>query len=142
MQDPSSLIDFVGGPAVIGPVPDRFALIRAVRAGLPVGAVHALVRSGRISRAESDRIVMPRKTLAHRERIGTLTADQSDRLIRVARILAFAEEIFGDADKAHRWMRRETAPLADQVPLELLDTEEGAREVESLLGRIGHGIAA
>jgi uncharacterized protein (DUF2384 family) len=32
--------------------------------------------------------------------------------------------------------------LAGERPLDLLDTDEGAREVETLLGRISHGIAA
>jgi len=86
--------------------------------------------------------VLPRRTLAHRETIGTLTPDQSDRLLRVARVLALAEEVFGSQDKAHLWLRRPTTVLAGEAPLEWLDTEEGAREVETVLGRIAHGIAA
>lgn len=143
MPTPTAIIDVVGGPAVVGAsIINQFDLIRAVRAGLPVNTVHALMQSGRLTRAETDRVLMPRKTLAHRERLGTLTSDQSDRLVRVARVLAAAEEVFGDQDKAHRWLRRPTAALADEAPLELLDTEEGAREVEIILGRIAHGIAA
>jgi len=143
MPTPSVIIDLVGGPSAIGAVvKSQFDLIRAVRAGLPVAAIHALVQSGRLSRAEMDRAVMPRKTLAHRERIGTLTADQSDRLVRVVRVLATAEEVFGDRETAHAWLRRGTAALHGEAPLGLLDTEEGAREVEILLGRIAHGIAA
>lgn len=143
MPSPSAIIDVVGGPNVVGAmVSSQFDLIRMVRAGLPVTAIHALVQSGRLSRSETDRVVLPRKTLAHRERIGTLTADQSDRLLRVARVLAAAEEVFGDRGTAHAWLRRATTALRGEVPLDLLDTEEGAREVEILLGRIAHGIAA
>lgn len=143
MPTPAAVIAVVGGPSIIGqPIVSPFDLIRAVRAGLPVGAVHALTQSGRLSRAEADRVVLPRKTLAHRERIGTLTTDQSDRLLRVARVLAAAEEVFGSHAKAHQWLRRPASVLSDEVPLELLDTEEGAREVEIILGRIAHGIAA
>jgi uncharacterized protein (DUF2384 family) len=32
--------------------------------------------------------------------------------------------------------------LADKAPLDLLDTDVGARRVETLLGHIAHGIAA
>lgn len=143
MPTPSAIIDLVGGPSAIGAViTTQFDLIRAVRAGLPVSAVHALVRSGRLSRVETDRVVLPRKTLAHRERIGTLTADQSDRLLRVARVLAVVEEVLGNQETAHAWLRRANAALHGEAPLNLLDTEEGAREVEVLLGRIAHGIAA
>jgi putative toxin-antitoxin system antitoxin component (TIGR02293 family) len=62
--------------------------------------------------------------------------------LRVARVLAAAEETFGSQEKAGAWLRRPTVALAGERPLELLDTDEGSREVETLLGRISHGIAA
>jgi putative toxin-antitoxin system antitoxin component (TIGR02293 family) len=117
-------------------------LVREIRKGLPAAAVEKFVQAGRLSNAEVDRIVLPRKTLAHRKAIGRLTADQSDRLMRVARVIAFAEDTFGDEKKAYAWLRRPTSVLAESAPLDLLDTEEGAREVETVLGRIAHGIAA
>lgn len=136
-------IELVGGASVVG----REALsgidvVRLVRRGLPVGAAQHLLDSGRVTAVELDRVVLPRKTLAHRRKVGTLTADQSDRLLRVARVVALAEETFGGREKAAVWLRRPTAPLAGERPLDLLDTDEGAREVEGLLGRIAHGIAA
>ncbi len=138
-----SALDIVGGPGVVGgngaPGMD---LVRLVRRGLPVGAVQAVLDSGCLTPAELDRIVLPRKTLANRRKLGTLTPEQSDRLVRVARVLAAAEETFGSREKAGTWLRRTTTALAGERPLELLDTDEGAREVETLLGRIAHGIAA
>ena len=117
-------------------------LVREIRNGLPAESVDRFVRAGKLTNVEVDRIVLPRKTLAHRKEIGKLTADQSDRLMRVARVIAFAEETFGDERKAHTWLRRETSALGGSAPLDLLDTEEGAREVEAVLIRIAHGIAA
>jgi putative toxin-antitoxin system antitoxin component (TIGR02293 family) len=117
-------------------------LVREIRAGLPAESVEKFVRAGKLSNAEVDRIILPRKTLAHRKEIGKLTADQSDRLMRVARVIAFAEETFGDEGKAHLWLRRPTSVLGNSAPVDLLDTEEGAREVETVLARIAHGIAA
>ncbi len=117
-------------------------LVRAVRRGLPVGAALHVLASGRLTPAEMDKVVLPRRTLANRCKVGTLTAEQSDRLLRVARVLAAAEETLGHRDKAAAWLRRPTQALAGECPLDLLDTDEGAREVETLLGRIGHGIAA
>ncbi len=92
--------------------------------------------------AELDRVVLPRKTLANRRKLGTLTPEQSDRLLRVARLLAMAEETFGSQARAGAWLRRPTTALAGERPLDILDTDEGARQVETLLGRIGNGIAA
>ncbi len=116
--------------------------VRAVRQGLPVSAVDEIIQSGAISSGEVYGLVLPRKTLSNRKATGTLTPDQSDKLVRVARVIAKAEETFGDPEKAYCWLRRPTAPLNDEEPLKLLDTEAGARKVEELLIQIDHGIAA
>ena len=143
MIAPEKTAAVVGGTSVVGgEIRSGMDLARAVRRGLPVGAAQHLLDSGRLTPAEMDKVVLPRKTLANRRKIGTLTADQSDRLIRAARLLADAEETFGSTEKAGLWLRRPTQALGGERPLDLLDTEEGAREVETLLGRINHGIAA
>ncbi|MBC7430731.1 MAG: DUF2384 domain-containing protein [Rubritepida sp.] len=113
-----------------------------IRQGLPVTAANAAVEAGQISLAELDRLAIPRKTLAHRNTLGRLTAEQSDRLDRLLRMIGLAETTFGDARQAAIWLRRPTAALDGEAPLELLDTDVGCRMVENLLGRIAHGIAA
>ena len=143
MTTPVSALDLVGGAAVIGgEAGPGINLVNLIRRGLPVGAVQFILDSGRLTLAEIDQIVLPRKTLANRRKLGSLTPEQSDRLVRVARVLAAAEETFGSQEKAGAWLRRPTRVLGGASPLNLLDTDEGAREVETLLGRIGHGIAA
>ena len=138
-----SSLDVVGGATVVGGEAEGdMGLVRLVRRGLPVGTVEFVLDSGRLTLAELDRIVLPRKTLANRRKLGTLTPEQSDRLIRVARVLAEAEEAFGSRQKASVWLRRPTDIFGGESPLQVLDTDEGARKVETLLGRIGHGIAA
>jgi putative toxin-antitoxin system antitoxin component (TIGR02293 family) len=133
----------VGGKAVVGvDIKSGLDLVRLVRHGLPVGAAQHMLDSGRLTAVEMDKVVMPRRTLANRRKVGTLTAEQSDRLLRVAHVLAAVEDTFGSIEKAGTWLRRPTQALAGERPLDLLDTDEGAREVENLLGRIAHGIAA
>lgn len=117
-------------------------LIDAIRKGFPIEAIDHLIKSGRISLAEIDLLVIPRKTLSRRRKLGTLTAGQFERLLRTAQVIAAAEETFGAQDKAARWLRRPTEAAAGNRPLDLLDTWEGAALVKVLLGRIGHGIAA
>jgi putative toxin-antitoxin system antitoxin component (TIGR02293 family) len=121
---------------------DWRGVVEATRRGFPVQTVDRLVQTGRLSAAEVDQTIIPRKTLSHRRKIGTLTAEQSDRLARVMRVIAAAEETFGTEAKAAQWLRRPTEALGGEAPIALLDTSEGSREVERLLGRIGHGIAA
>ncbi|HEX3982933.1 MAG TPA: antitoxin Xre/MbcA/ParS toxin-binding domain-containing protein [Acidisoma sp.] len=135
--------DVMGGIAALGPEGRADAdIIPLIRRGLPVASIEFILGSGRLTLAELDRIVLPRKTLMNRRKLGLLTPEQSDRLVRVARLIAAAEETFGSAEKAHQWLRRPTTALGGEKPLDLLDTDEGARRVDVLLGRIGHGIAA
>lgn len=139
----AKVIDVVGGERMIGrAVRTTWDLIAAVREGLPASTVQYVVDAGRMSLMEVDFAVLPRKTLSRRKKAGMLTAEQSDRLVRVARIIALAEEVFGSQEKAGTWLRRETSPLGGVSPMSLLDTTEGAGEVERLLNRIAYGIAA
>ena len=116
--------------------------IETVREGLPLATVDDLLASGRLTAVELDRLVLPSKTLAHRRTMGRLSPEQSDRLLRIVRILDAADEAFASPDKATLWLRRPTVPLGGHAPLDLLDTDIGTREVERLLARIAHGIAA
>jgi putative toxin-antitoxin system antitoxin component (TIGR02293 family) len=135
--------DVIGGFAALGEdAPTGLDIMRLVRRGLPVTTIEFVLETGRLTLAELDRIVLPRKTLMNRRRLGHLTPEQSDRLVRVARLIAVAEETFGSQEKANIWLRRPTTALGGEAPLDLLDTDEGARQVETLLGRIAHGIAA
>ncbi|WP_375460174.1 antitoxin Xre/MbcA/ParS toxin-binding domain-containing protein [uncultured Enterovirga sp.] len=71
-----------------------------------------------------------------------LSPELEDRLGRELAVTAAAVEAFDCEDKAARWLRRETDPLAGQRPWDEIDTVEGARRVERLLGWIRHGMAA
>lgn len=63
------------------------------------------------------------------------------RLDRVLRLIRLTIEVFqGDIKPAFAWLTRENIALDNRIPVELLETEAGAREVEVLLGRIEHGV--
>jgi len=53
---------------------------------------------------------------------------------------ALASSVFGDNEQAREWLRSPQIGLGNLVPLHLLTTGAGAREVEDLLGRIEHGV--
>jgi putative toxin-antitoxin system antitoxin component (TIGR02293 family) len=143
MNTAGAISDVIGGFAALGENAETgLDIMRLVRRGLPVTTIEFMLETGRLTPAELDRIVLPRKTLMNRRRLGRLTPEQSDRLVRVARLISVAEETFGRQEKARIWLRRPTTALGGERPLDLLDTDEGARQVETLLGRIGHGIAA
>ena len=117
-------------------------LMAAVREGLPVTLVDDLLADGLLSATELDRLAVSRKTLAHRRGLGRLSPEQSDRLMRLLRVIAQARATFGAPDKAARWLRRPTRVLDGAAPLDLLDTDIGAQRAAQVLGWIDHGIAA
>ena len=63
-------------------------------------------------------------------------------MVRLTRIQALAEDVFGDDAKANRWLREKLGLLDGKSPLELVRTESGARVVEQLLAKIVWGAAA
>jgi len=74
---------------------------------MQVGAIDDLLAHGLLTADEFDRLVLPRRTLSHRRATGRAAhPDESDRLARIARVLAMAVESFGNAEKAARWLLR------------------------------------
>lgn len=64
----------------------------------------------------------------------------SDRVVRYARLLGQAFEVFEDLEAAKQWLAAPQFGLGGAVPLDYAKTEVGAREVENLLGRIEYGV--
>lgn len=117
-------------------------LVKLVEQRLGSRAIDALRQSG-LSDEEVYLLVVPRRTLTHRRaRREALSRDESDRAVRVARVVALCEEIFGDRERGWRWLRAAKRQFQGRAPLQLLATEAGARLVEELLYRIDDGMAA
>ena len=143
MASAAQVVALLGGEKVVGkPVTCDLDIACLIRDGLPVDVIDRLIGDKTVTPDEVKRIIMAPKAIAERRRKGGLTPEQSERVIRAARIIAEALETFGSRDKALTWMRRACAVLGGKAPIDLLDTEEGAGLVESLLGRIAHGLAA
>jgi putative toxin-antitoxin system antitoxin component (TIGR02293 family) len=133
----------LGGEKLIGvDVRSEADLIEVLDRGIPLGALSELTKES-LSADEVERLIIPRRTLSHRKaRNQSLSRAESERALRVASILAQAEQTFANTDKARIWLRRQTSALGGRRPIDLLDCETGGRLVEQLLYRIGHGIAA
>jgi putative toxin-antitoxin system antitoxin component (TIGR02293 family) len=88
-------------------------------------------------------LVVPKRTLARRKAAEEpLTVEETDKALRLGRIALQAERVFGEPEKAHRWMRKAKRELKGETPLAFLASEAGARVVEEMLFRIEHGIFA
>lgn len=111
-----------------------------VRTGLPYSALETVAAGFAIGPSDLIAVLhVPARTLARRKREKRLRPDESDRLFRLGRIAALAEEVLGTREKATRWLHQPNRALGNVVPLRQLDTELGARQVEDLLLRIAHG---
>lgn len=92
--------------------------------------------------AEALSQVLPLKTLNQRVARGQrLTPGESDRLFRLAHVTAMAEAVFGDYQKAQRWLSKPKQRFAMEPPFTLLSTDQGARLVEQLLIQVAEGLA-
>lgn len=120
---------------------EGLALAREVQQGFPVAAVEKLLEAGVLEPEEVYRLVIPRRTLSHRRAEGQpLTAEESNRLARLASVVRAALGLFGEPEVAARWLRRPNRALEGRAPIELLDSDAGARVIEQVLGRIEHGV--
>ena len=133
----------LGGPLVLGAdVHSQADLALAVRNRLPLSALRGLARAG-LSEQEIERFVIPQRTRRHRaDRKQPLTVDESDRAVRLLRVQTQAEDVFGEIEKASRWLRRPLLELGGEAPLTIAQTEAGARVIETILGKIAWGAAA
>jgi putative toxin-antitoxin system antitoxin component (TIGR02293 family) len=120
--------------------PDEI-LQRAVRKGLPFASVKAILKQLDVSQAALAAVLgIPTRTMARRQVEHHLRPDESDRLYRVARAVAFARSVLGDLSKSRRWLITPNRALGNETPLSLLDTDIGSRRVEEVLERINYGI--
>ena len=119
-------------------------LIEIIEKGLPFSAFERLQRNTGFSNEQLlDLLQIPRRTLARRKTSGKLSAEESDRLVRLARVYGRALYFFdGDAEAATNWLTAPQYAFGGVRPSEMVRTDVGAQEVETLIGQLEHGILA
>ena len=116
-------------------------LLAAVRQGLPFTALEALASQLDLPSAAIGVLLgIPQRTFARRRKTLQLSPQESDRLYRLARTFAMAAEVLGTPTKARQWLLSPNRALAGEVPLQWLDTDIGARQVEEVLLRLSYGV--
>jgi putative toxin-antitoxin system antitoxin component (TIGR02293 family) len=141
-REPSTLANAVRLLGVRKTVRSPLDLVPVIRKGLPLAALEAVARRAALtpmSTAES--LGISRRTIARRkQKRERLDENESERVVRLARILAEVERVLGERGLA--WLKRPCRALGGSVPLSMLDTDVGASAVLDELGRIDHGILA
>ena len=117
-------------------------LARVVQGRIRLKVLGHLERAG-FSKQEIHTFVIPARTWRHRQaRKEPLTVEESDRVVRLARIQAAAEDVFGDAQRPIAGCANHWVCSTASRPSKLAQTESGTRLIEQLLARIDWGAAA
>jgi putative toxin-antitoxin system antitoxin component (TIGR02293 family) len=134
----------LGGKNVLGARPtSALAFVPMARAGFPFAALEATAGSlGRSVEATAKVIDIPQRTIYVRKLAKRLRPEESDRVLRLAIVIAEAEEVLGSREKAHRWLSKPSRALGGETPESLLATEYGAQLVREELSRIENGVLA
>lgn len=140
-MDVRTVVKAMGGERALGGrVASANELERVVRRGLPKRALTAL--AGRYAADEPGRrrfiyTIVPRATWERRD---SLSPQASERVERLARLWAQAEEVWQEEAFARRFMTAAHAELDGETPVEAAQTELGGRRVERILNALAYGL--
>ncbi|HMJ60539.1 MAG TPA: antitoxin Xre/MbcA/ParS toxin-binding domain-containing protein [Bryobacteraceae bacterium] len=124
----------------IQPPTTETEILQIVERQLAPSIVKRLIALG-LQRSEIDQAIIPLRTLQHRRsRREKLTVEESDRVMRLIRILSMAESVYGTRERALTWLRTAHPRLDGRTPLSLLGTDTGSRIVTELLIQIDEGM--
>ncbi len=122
---------------------DGTDVVAAVRTGLTALALERLHDVLDLPAQDLAAVLgIPPRTLTRRRQAGRLTPEESDRLLRIARLTELALAVFEDADAARTWLTEPKRLLGDETPLAHADTAPGVREVEDMLYAVEFTAAA
>ena len=140
----SHIADVLGGRQVLGRrLGSLAALNDAVAEGLPKAALRqtaSRIFAGKMEQKQLMNRIVPEATFKRRR--DRLSAAESERTERIARVVANAEHVWGDRVDARRFLTAPHAALRGRSPLDSAMTELGARQVEEILAKIFHGLPA
>ena len=113
-------------------------VLDSVQKGLPVKTLSILEEELSLSREHVCAIIgISPRTMHRRKR---LKLDEADKLYRLARVFTLAVNVLGGKELALKWLNAPKIALNNKIPLELLNTGIGTREIEKLLRQIEYGV--
>lgn len=143
MQTESQISNVLGGSKFLGKqTSSYFDFDQIIRDGLPWESVlYAKNLLGLTNEQLASVLDVSQRTLARLSKDKKrLTTAAGDRLYRLAHIFSFAKEVLEGEKPALDWLHHPQVGLGGRIPLDLIRTEAGSREVEDLLGRMEYGV--
>jgi putative toxin-antitoxin system antitoxin component (TIGR02293 family) len=141
MAPSTQLLDILGIPrsTSLSSAIDR---AEVVRKGLSIESFKRVASYYQLSDVQMSKVVgtSVRTIVRLQKEDKPLNATWSDRLYRLARVAAQAQDVFESADTATSWLKRPNRGLNGHAPVDLLDTDAGTEQVVELLDRIEYGV--
>jgi putative toxin-antitoxin system antitoxin component (TIGR02293 family) len=117
--------------------------ITLIKKGIPRKSLDQLILATGLSAAEIARIMHTSDRTLRRYKPSTLlNAEQSERVIEIAKLYSRGEEVFGSNENFRSWMDASIPSLGNRIPKEFLDTSMGIEILMDTLGRIEQGVFA
>jgi len=115
--------------------------IDLIRVGLPAGSFDAAAKVLYLSVDElaAKLWISPRTLLYQRKKKVRLSSERTEKLVRIARIQTLARSIFSTDAAVAEWLNAPAPALNGIKPIDLVDTDTGAREIEAVLHGIAYG---
>jgi putative toxin-antitoxin system antitoxin component (TIGR02293 family) len=140
---PPNVLAVLGGSQVFGARTGRIDFLQEVERGLPRRAYEAVSEALELTPAEEDRLLqVSLRTRARWKGRVRLDAATSDRLMRLARILALAVSVLESRENAVMWLREPSDVLGGRSPLAAVASDPGAEKVSNMLYQMEHGVYA
>jgi len=142
-MEAARIVELLGGPRVVGgKVSSTADFIPLIRAGFSFRSLDKLIQhlGLKLDQALQALQINQRTMRRRRTAASRLTREESEKIYRLARLTALAEEVFEDRSQAQIWLTSAIPGLGGVAPLSLLDTDEGARQSEQELLRLAWGV--
>jgi putative toxin-antitoxin system antitoxin component (TIGR02293 family) len=116
-------------------------MMKIIRQGLPAQSFDQVAEVYRLSReALAGKLGLVPRTISRKRRANcVLSAGESEKILRAARVHDLAGDLFSTEEATSVWLKRPALPLKGAAPIDLLDTDFGAREVEGFIRGLAYG---
>ncbi|MGE0770313.1 MAG: antitoxin Xre/MbcA/ParS toxin-binding domain-containing protein [Cyclobacteriaceae bacterium] len=120
---------------------DANSIYFLIEKGLPKSAfLKAKKTTGLSNQVLAEILSVSAKTIEKKKASDRFDDTASERLYRLAEVIALGQEALGDGETFKEWLHRPLPPLDGHKPLEMMKNTIGLELVKEILGRIKHGV--
>ena len=126
-----NLIEILGGKRALGVrVRQEEDLIEQIHRGLPYKTLESVMERMEMEMAFVIAFLgVTARTLQRRQTENVLTREESDRVVRLAKLYERTVKVLGDPSEARAWLHHRNITLGSKTPLEVMDTVIGEARV-------------